>query len=441
MTPGKNGFVETHMLVGLVVGLAVVILLLGAASIVAVQGTRAIESDTAGVVREQLVMARLLNDAQAGQNMLAGVLHRLTRTSVTADQEGLLRDLESADAALERVAKSASATPESNQWRELYLAERAFSDGVRESIQQQSSGASLSRLFGVHDKVVELEQDLLEASERRVAETEQRIEDESRQLAERSTLLLGACLLLALVCAVLTVIFARRSIRNIEWHANELGRVSWYMLRNQEETARRFSHELHDELGQSLAAVRANLTSSNGAGGGDWNHRRQDCVELVDGAIANVRELSQLLRPVILDDFGLDASLRWLTERFAQRTNIGVKYTSGFDGRLPDEMETHLFRIAQEALTNVARHSGASRVAVELNAVEGIVSLTVEDDGRGLDPSPQRESAQPPSLGMTCMRARAQQAGGEFSSAKSAYGGLLIRVRIPIGSLQEAHAR
>ncbi len=81
-----------------------------------------------------------------------------------------------------------------------------------------------------------------------------------------------------------------------------------------------------------------------------------------------MRELSQLLRPTILDDFGLDAGIRWLADRFRERTGIDTDYRSEFDGRLSDETETHLFRIVQEALTNIARHAAASRVAIHLRA-------------------------------------------------------------------------
>jgi signal transduction histidine kinase len=413
--------VETPLLRGLVAGFALVLVLLGAAGVVAVQGTRAIEDDTAEVVREQLVMARLLNEAQAGQNLLAGVLHQLTRAPGTPNETQLLAGLEAADAALDRVAQSASSTPEASRWVALHNAERAFSTGVRQAI-HNTPGLPLNALFEQHDAVVRLEQDLLEASERRVAATEAQIEAESRQLGTRSVWLLGACLALAVLCAVLTVIFARNSIRSVEWHAGELSRVSWHMLQSQEETARRFSHELHDELGQSLAAVRANLTSANASG------RRGDCVALVDSAIANVRELSQLLRPVILDDFGLDASLRWLSEKFAERTGIRIHYQSTFDGRLPDEVETHLFRIAQEAFTNVARHSGASEATIELTATPSAVTLTVEDNGRGLTLDDQIYS---PTIGMTGMRARARHTGGRFRTSKPPGGGLRIEIEVP----------
>jgi signal transduction histidine kinase len=429
MAANTEAFAETPLLRGLVVGFALVVLLLGAAALVAIRGTRAIEDDTAKVVREQLVMARLLNDAQAGQNTLAGVLDQLTRTQGAANQEQLLRELESADAALDRVAQSASPTPEAARWAALHEAERAFSVGVREAI-HEAPGSSLKQLFEQHDTVVQLEQALLEASEQRVAAAEKQIEEESRQLGTRSVLLLSACLGLAVLCAVLTVVFARKTIRSIEWHAGELSRVSWHMLQSQEETARRFSHELHDELGQSLAAVRANLTSTNAA------DRREDCVQLVDSAIANVRELSQLLRPVILDDFGLDAGLRWLTEKFAERTGILVSYNSSFAGRLSDETETHLFRIAQEALTNVARHSGASQVRMALSAPHGSVILTVEDNGRGISTD---DALRSPSIGMTGMRARAHHAGGHLSTSRPPGGGLRLEIQVPNTPQQEAH--
>src|SRR5690606_29940125 len=111
--------------------------------------------------------------------------------------------------------------------------------------------------------------------------------------------------------------------------------------------------------------------------------KREDCLEVVENSISNVRELSQLLRPVILDDFGLDASLRWLGERFSERTNIAWRYRSSFSGRLPEDVETHLFRITQEALTNVARHSKADEVNVDLRSEGDRVRLRIADNGRG----------------------------------------------------------
>jgi signal transduction histidine kinase len=203
--------------------------------------------------------------------------------------------------------------------------------------------------------------------------------------------------------------------------------VSPGTLENQESTARRFSHELHDELGQSLTAVKANLMALNGDHP-QQQARVEDCVRLVEEAIGNVRQLSQLLRPTILDDFGLEAGLRWLCEGFTGRTGIEVEFAGTLDQRLPDETETHLFRIAQEALTNVARHSGATRVRVDIRSAADQIVLSIRDNGRGL---PADGHARPPSLGMIGMRARARSAGGDMSVTTAQGTGVSIEVRVP----------
>ena len=215
----------------------------------------------------------------------------------------------------------------------------------------------------------------------------------------------------------------------MEQHTDQLNRVSWHMLQTQEEAARRFSHELHDELGQSLAAIRANLTFRSDS---DTEQRRFDCVALVDEAIANVRELSQLLRPVMLDDFGLEAGLRWLVEKFGQRTRIQVHFKSSLETRLNGDIETHLFRITQESLTNVARHSSATEVFICLSAKDGQVSLVIEDNGIGIANEDSRPMS---SLGLVGMTARAQQCGGWVRLEPSAPSGLRVVVQVPLVAL------
>jgi signal transduction histidine kinase len=209
-----------------------------------------------------------------------------------------------------------------------------------------------------------------------------------------------------------------------------LGRVSWQIVEDQEATARRFSHELHDELGQSLTAVKTNLAALNGG-----EPRMTDCIRLVDDAIGNVRQMSQLLRPTILDDFGLEAGLRWLAEGFASRTGIEVSVESTYSGRLPDETETHLFRIAQEALTNVARHSGAKHVRIRLETVADEIRLCIQDDGRGLGAT--RGDGR--GLGLIGMRARARSAGGDATVQSKPGEGVLIEVRVPLRHEKDTH--
>jgi signal transduction histidine kinase len=184
---------------------------------------------------------------------------------------------------------------------------------------------------------------------------------------------------------------------------------------------------LHDELGGSLTAIKTNLTNPH--------PHIEDSIKLIDDAIANVRTLSQLLRPTILDDFGLDAGIRWLADRFSERTHIDVDYRSHFDGRLADETETHLFRIVQEALTNVARHANASRVTIFLRAESGNIRMTLSDNGRGLVQSAPEHTG----MGLTGMTARARSAGGDCTISSTQGGGVTIDVTAPLVRKEMEH--
>ena len=263
-----------------------------------------------------------------------------------------------------------------------------------------------------HEEVTAIVGKMIANNYTRTLAAQSRLDQRSAQLVKESLGLLGGCVLLALVCAIFTVRITTQLFRRMEQQSSDLARVTWHMLESQETAARRFSHELHDELGQSLTAIKANVTALDPATPPD-PARLEDCRRLVDEAIQNVRELSHLLRPTILDDFGLDAGLRWLSERFGQRTGIDVDYKSSFDGRLADETETHLFRIVQEALTNVARHSGATRVDIELARNGKRVHLTVKDNGHGFHGNGNS------GLGLVGMRARAESVGGELKSTLS----------------------
>jgi len=263
-------------------------------------------------------------------------------------------------------------------------------------------------------------------SDGRGSELEAEIEAQSQLLIQELGLILGGCLLLAGGCSIMTILVITRTLTRLEWQTAELSRVSWHMINAQENVARRFSHEMHDELGQALTGLKGmakHWTPEQFAEG------RKDFVTLLDEILSGVRELSQLLRPVILDDFGLDAGLRSLCARFSERTQIIIEFESTFTGRLSDQLETHLFRITQEALTNVARHSGASLVKVSLHTHDDFICLQISDNGRGLVKEDVRDH---PSLGMVGMRARARHLGGVLRVDSPSEGGVIITVDVPI---------
>jgi signal transduction histidine kinase len=185
---------------------------------------------------------------------------------------------------------------------------------------------------------------------------------------------------------------------------------------------------LHDELGQSLTALKTGLTRHAGAPCTDavW---LKECSQLLKESIRSVHEISQLLRPTILDDFGLDTALRWLCERFSDRTGIEVIYNSTLRSRLLRETETHLFRIAQEALTNIERHSGASEVTVRLEQREESACLLIRDNGKGLRTGEQTRHG---AFGIVGMQARARSSRGELHISSELGHGAAVEARIPL---------
>jgi len=408
------------------VGFALVILLLLAAAAVGIRNIQSIQENAARLVRDQEVTNRLIGELHSQQTALAEVFSVLARDPDSVDSDGIMQQLDQAAKDIDRICTEGARTPEQQLWQRLRETSSQFSAEAKRILSQPTPESFRSMdLFRDHEAFIAVIARLIETQYRKVSGAEAEINRISAHLLEISLLFASASVLLALIFAGVTVRMASNLVRGMEWQTAELGRVSFHMLEDQEAAARRFSHELHDELGQSLTAVKANLAGIEGN-----SARVADCIHLVDEAIGNVREMSQLLRPTILDDFGLAAGLRWLCEGFGQRTGIDVTCEVPFTGRLPDGAETHLFRIAQEALTNVARHSSAKHVLMQLREADGHVTLRISDDGRGLSPSPDNRRG----LGLIGMRARARSAGGDVEIRSRPGEGVLIEVRVPVGS-------
>jgi len=409
----------------LLAGFTLVIVLLTLAGIVGVKSIRSIQANAATLVDEQRETTDLIEEVQREQAALSAVFYNLARDPQSVDREKVLAQLNAVNENVDAIMSETEDTPEEPLGKELREAALAFSAEAKRLLALNNVPTRLSRdLFTRHRQVLGIVGNLIATNQRRAQAAQQSIDQQSRKLVTQSLVLLAACLTLALFFAIGTVRTATDLLRKMEWQTSELSRVSWHMLENQETTARRFSHELHDELGQSLTALKANLVSLRTMG--SQEKRLDDCLQLVDDAIRNVREMSQLLHPTLLDDFGLDASLHWLAERFAQRTGIEVEYKSNFKGRLPEETETHLFRIAQEALTNVARHSGATRARIELVSGNGMLRLSIEDNGKGFNEKQITSGG----MGMIGMRARARSVGGELKLRSSPGEGVLVEVSV-----------
>ena len=207
------------------------------------------------------------------------------------------------------------------------------------------------------------------------------------------------------------------------------------LIQAQEIEREKIARELHDEIGQVLTAVRINLQSvQHSCGTHETVPRLDESIGIVDEALGRVRELSIELRPALLDDLGLRVALRWYVDRYSQRTGIAAEVLNGFedDTRLPRELETACFRIAQEALTNVARHAQAVSVSVQLERFRERVLLTIMDDGVGFNIDDLRKSASAASaLGLRGMEERALAVGGYIEIDSGSGRGTRIRATFP----------
>jgi signal transduction histidine kinase len=416
----------------LIAGFSLVILLLLAGAFIGIGNIHTIKESAARLVEEQQSTNRLLEEVHRQQASLSEVFSILARDPDSLDAAKILSQLDQADGNIDRIAAEGAQTPQRRVYDQLRQTSAAFSAEARRLLAvEEPETFSSQDLFRDHEAFISVVARLIESSYRRAVAAQNQIDRRSERLVKQSAAFLAAFLALALACSVLTVRLTAQLLRKMDWQESELSRVSWHMLEDQESTARRFSHELHDELGQSLTAVKANLAALQAEGAPDPS-RLDDCLRLVDESIGNVRQMSQLLRPTILDDFGLEAALRWLCEGFSHRTGIRTEFQSGISGRLPDETETHLFRLAQEALTNVARHSGAHNAAVTLDSQGGEVRLSIRDDGRGLPAT----GDSPRGMGMIGMRARARSVGGDLSVRSKEGQGVEIEVRVPAGGAE-----
>lgn len=198
----------------------------------------------------------------------------------------------------------------------------------------------------------------------------------------------------------------------------------------QELERRRLARELHDETGQALTSILLGLRAVEEAGGrDDVRTAVADLRELVVATLQDVRRLAVQLRPKALDDFGLVPALERLVQTFAETSGIRVDLEAQLgEERLPAEVETTLYRIVQEALTNVVKHAEASRVSILLVRREGSATAVIEDDGRGFDPA----TAETDRLGLEGMRERAELHEGRLAVETAPGAGTTLVVEVPL---------
>ena len=212
--------------------------------------------------------------------------------------------------------------------------------------------------------------------------------------------------------------------------------ISRSVVRVQEGERGRISRELHDEVGQALTALKMQIELAEQIAVREQSALSPRLAELrgmADRTLQEVRHISHLLRPQMLDELGLVPTLQWLVRTFRQRTGVEVELAhEGLQDPLDAEVGTLVFRVVQEAMTNIARHARAASAQVRLRRRQGSLSLLVQDQGVGFDADRVLESEEDRGFGIRGMRDRVRLFGGRFALRSSPGVGSTIDVEVPL---------
>lgn len=298
---------------------------------------------------------------------------------------------------LERAIKKKELTQELNRvqenWRET------MKELQREISQRKQTEEEIKKLN------VELEQ--------RVIERTSQLEDSNKQLRSE-------------------IIERGRIEETLQRYAEQLKALSHRLAEVQEEERRYMAKELHDEIGQALTGISLSLVSMAGLSAKETRKRLKEAQSLVSGLLDRVRNMSLTLRPAMLDDFGLLPTLLWHFKRYTAQTSIPIHFRQRcLDTRFRPAVETAVYRIVQEALTNIARHACAAEAEV-MTLVEGdMLVVTVEDKGVGFEP--EAVIVMKESVGLSGMRERLALLGGRLKIDSAPGRGTRLRAEIPLG--------
>jgi len=281
--------------------------------------------------------------------------------------------------------------------------------------------------------------ELAEANEQAMRDSEAEFQSSRRGALYRLFAMVGLCVVVALVVARLSLGHAARSelesrlrFEEVAQARRDLQQLSARLLQIQEDERTRLSRELHDEIGQTLTALRLAISRAL-----SWLPTQPPAAEasleearlLAEKTVETVRNISVLLRPSLLDDLGLEPALQWQAEDFSRRSGIRCGFSSdGLDENLPAAHRTCVYRVVQEALTNCAKHSAATHVDIHVRQADGELKLEVADNGKGFPMDAQRAAG----LGILGMRERAAALGGQLLLESAPGEGTRVSIRLPL---------
>jgi len=265
-----------------------------------------------------------------------------------------------------------------------------------------------------------------------LASAERDLRRRQRAIVWQLFVVLGGSLLAGLAIAALTTRYARRWQRERAARVAEMAHLSARLLEVQEEERKFLARELHDEVGQTLTALRMELapawaaTAHAGA-----RERLRNCQDLAERAVRTVRHISLMLRPSLLDDLGLDAALEWHLNEFSRRSGIQSEYVAEEEmPELSDETRTCIYRVAQEALNNCEKYSRATKARLVMRISEESIMLEIGDNGAGFQLTPRGLPAR--GTGLLGIRERVSRLHGSTLIDTTPGGGTRVVVTLPL---------
>jgi signal transduction histidine kinase len=444
-TPGRSP--TTALLLGLIITLATVVAYSWYIS-GQISGLRRLQTElTDRNRRDSLQLLRIQNDLNqlglAMRDMLDGD-EPYPLTAWSSQFERIRTDL---DEALKRQGEVAFArqTPEQRQYLATQVAQ--FWDAANRIFELAGNGQEDEARAQIRLSLQERQAALSTAVARLLVQNNASEEQTAQQVqdiygsVQRQVYVFLAATLAAIVATSLYLIHSnRRLFAELASLSNERQELAQGLITTRESTLRELSRELHDEFGQILTAIGSMLgrAGKHAPEGSELRADLREIREVAQTALDKVRGLSQTLHPSILEELGLESTMDWYLSTVEKQLGIAVIYErTGTSVPINETIGIHVYRVLQEALHNVAKHSGADRAIVRLRLQPTLLVLEVEDHGHGLPADPTRHSR---SLGLVAMRERAALVSGTLDFSTPAGGGTLVRLKVPLSAEAETSA-
>ena len=424
------------LFVGLIVTLAAVVAYSGYITR-QISGLRALQNNLVDRNRkDSLQLLRIQNDLNSLALAMRDMLDNTEPYPLTAWSAQFQRVRADLDDALRREEQVAVAdrTPEQRQYLANSVAQfwdavdRTFAlarDGKQDEARTQIQLSLQARQAVLSTAVARLLVQNNESEE----QAAQKIAGIYGRVQRQVYLFLTATLLAILLTSLYLIRSNRQLFAQLAMLSEQRSELAQKLISTQESTLRHISRELHDEFGQILTAVGSMLTraGNHAPQGSPLRTELREVCEIAQGTLDRVRSLSQALHPVMLDESGLEATLDWYLPVVERQSGIHISYEkSGEPFRVDGNAAIHVYRVLQEALNNVTRHSGANEAWVRLRFLAEALEVEVEDHGAGFKAQKATQG-----IGLVAMRERAELLASRIEFTSPSQGGVLVRLRVP----------